>query len=269
MSYTGKTNWQFDEVVKEADLNRIEQGLLDAHAGIETSTSEAKAYTDEKVAGITPGAIGAVSKTGDTMSGPLNINSSLTTSQWGSISAASNGFYLIGHNCYLHPTKGTYHYRNTHASLGAKGILFRFGSSSEGIWMFEMGNVATTADAEFTPTLKKLETSEGAQAKANLAETNAKNASLPRSGGGLSGNLGIGSTPSITLAFGDNDTGFKWNGDGDFDIMANNVSVGNVTSAQISLNRPLIVQGSRVPKFTASTAGPSGGTSGDVWHQFI
>lgn len=62
MSYSGKTNWQFDEVVKEADLNRIEQGLLDAHAGVETAKSEAKAYTDEKVAGVTPGAIGAVKK---------------------------------------------------------------------------------------------------------------------------------------------------------------------------------------------------------------
>ncbi|SMG38195.1 pyocin knob domain-containing protein [Paenibacillus aquistagni] len=62
MSYSGKTNWQFDEVVKEADLNRIEQGLLDAHAGVETAKSEAKAYTDEKVDGITPGAIGAVKK---------------------------------------------------------------------------------------------------------------------------------------------------------------------------------------------------------------
>ncbi|WP_088549309.1 pyocin knob domain-containing protein [Paenibacillus aquistagni] len=62
MSYSGKTNWQFDEVVKEADLNRIEQGLLDVHAGVETARSESKAYTDEKVAGVTPGAIGAVKK---------------------------------------------------------------------------------------------------------------------------------------------------------------------------------------------------------------
>lgn len=48
MSYTGKTNWQYDEIVTETDLNRIEQGVVDAHAGLED---------------ITPGQIGAVSKT--------------------------------------------------------------------------------------------------------------------------------------------------------------------------------------------------------------
>lgn len=48
MSYTGKTNWQYDEIVTETDLNRIEQGVVDAHAGLED---------------ITPGQIGAASKT--------------------------------------------------------------------------------------------------------------------------------------------------------------------------------------------------------------
>lgn len=47
MSYTGKTNWQYDEIVTETDLNRIEQGVVDAHAGLED---------------ITPGQIGAASK---------------------------------------------------------------------------------------------------------------------------------------------------------------------------------------------------------------
>ncbi|NMM53521.1 pyocin knob domain-containing protein [Paenibacillus aquistagni] len=62
MSFNGKTTWQFDEVVKESDLNRIEQGIVDAHAGLDTTKLESKAYTDEKVAGIAPSTIGAVRK---------------------------------------------------------------------------------------------------------------------------------------------------------------------------------------------------------------
>ncbi|WP_088549312.1 hypothetical protein [Paenibacillus aquistagni] len=62
MSFNGKTNWQFDEVVKESDLNRIEQGIVDAHAELDTTKLETKTYTDEKVAGVTPKAIGAVNK---------------------------------------------------------------------------------------------------------------------------------------------------------------------------------------------------------------
>ncbi|WP_289356407.1 hypothetical protein [Paenibacillus sp. S-12] len=42
------------------------------------------------------------------------------------------------------------------------------------------------------------ETPEGAQAKANAAETNAKNASLPRTGGTISGNLAV--TNALTVA---------------------------------------------------------------------
>ncbi|MCY9764769.1 phage tail protein, partial [Paenibacillus alvei] len=42
------------------------------------------------------------------------------------------------------------------------------------------------------------ETQEGAQAKANTAETNAKNASLPRTGGTISGDLAV--TNSLTVA---------------------------------------------------------------------
>ncbi|MBD8499977.1 hypothetical protein [Paenibacillus arenosi] len=35
MAYAGKTNWKYDELVKETDLNRIEQGLVDAHKVID------------------------------------------------------------------------------------------------------------------------------------------------------------------------------------------------------------------------------------------
>ena len=42
----------------------------------------------------------------------------------------------------------------THASMGAKGIVMRFGQP--GIWYFDTGSIATVANAEFTPTLISL-----------------------------------------------------------------------------------------------------------------
>ncbi|XOK62647.1 hypothetical protein ACJ7K1_05845 [Paenibacillus elgii] len=35
MAYTGKTDWKYDEVVTEGDMNRIEKGVVDAHTQIE------------------------------------------------------------------------------------------------------------------------------------------------------------------------------------------------------------------------------------------
>lgn len=34
MPYTGKTNWQNNEIVAASDMNRIEQGISDADAGL-------------------------------------------------------------------------------------------------------------------------------------------------------------------------------------------------------------------------------------------
>lgn len=176
MSFNGKTNWQFDEVVKEADLNRIEKGIVDAHAMVEQTKLEGQTYTDEKVAEITPNAIGAVKK---------------------------SDFEAHTADIEIHVT-----------------------SAKQAEW-----------DGKETPA--------GAQAKANQAEGNAKNASLPRTGGILTGNLGVDTTqsPAISLAIGDNDTGFDWTKDGEFKVMANNVQVGVVNSSQVTINRPLIVEG--------------------------
>lgn len=122
MSFNGKTNWQFDEVVKEADLNRIEKGIVDAHAMVEQTKLEGQTYTDEKVAEITPNAIGAVKK---------------------------SDFEAHTADIEIHVT-----------------------SAKQAEW-----------DGKETPA--------GAQAKANQAEGNAKNASLPRSGGTIVGQLGV------------------------------------------------------------------------------
>ena len=51
---------------------------------------------------------------------------------------------------------------------------------------------------------------------------------LPITGGGLNGNLGIGTDNALganSIVLGDNDTGFKQNGDGILDVYANSVHV--------------------------------------------
>lgn len=95
---------------------------------------------------------------GGTVSGRINVdNGRIDVSQWASLSAGSDGFVLLGHNCYKHPTNNKYYYRNTHDNLGAKGIVFRYGGNSGLAW-FDTGLIATTADTEFTPDIKSLTT---------------------------------------------------------------------------------------------------------------
>ncbi|WP_028593210.1 pyocin knob domain-containing protein [Paenibacillus assamensis] len=72
--------------------------------------------------------------------------------------------------------------------------------------------------------------------RANLAETNAKNASLPRTGGEISGALAVtgqvwvgktatyGGTSALTLPIGDSDTGLHWTGDGGLEFYSNNIA---------------------------------------------
>lgn len=84
--------------------------------------------------------------TGDmkTSKGNYHVNS------WGCFSAGSDGVVVIAENAYKHPTNNTYHYSTTHATMGARGIVFRNGI--EGIWYFDTGRIATTANAAFNPT---------------------------------------------------------------------------------------------------------------------
>lgn len=95
---------------------------------------------------------------GGTVSGRINVdNGRIDVNQWGSLSAGSDGFVLLGHNCYKHPTNNKYYYRNAHDSLGARGVIFRHGGNSGVAW-FDTGLIATTADTEFTPDIKSLTT---------------------------------------------------------------------------------------------------------------
>lgn len=69
---------------------------------------------------------------------------------------------------------------------------------------------------------------------------------LPLSGGQLNGALGIGTTNALggnSIVLGDNDTGFKQNGDGVLDVYANGAHVLRFTSGNVQSNKPLNVSG--------------------------
>lgn len=93
---------------------------------------------------------------GGTVSGLLNITGGrVDVNQWASLSAGTDGFVMLALNAYKGPTDNKYYYRSTHADIGARGIIFRYGGDT-GIGWFDTGMIATTADAEFTPTIKSL-----------------------------------------------------------------------------------------------------------------
>lgn len=117
--------------ISAANLNKIEQGIADAlrKDGSEDMT----------------GNLGVLGVKGVSANG------------WGNISSGGDGLYLIGHNCYYDYVTNQYKYKNAHASLGARGIVFLWDSTGRLQPMyFDNGNVATTADAVFTPTLQKM-----------------------------------------------------------------------------------------------------------------
>ncbi|ENI6613449.1 prophage tail fiber N-terminal domain-containing protein [Escherichia coli] len=69
---------------------------------------------------------------------------------------------------------------------------------------------------------------------------------LPLSGGQLNGALGIGTSSALggnSIVLGDNDTGFKQNGDGNLDIYANNVHVMRFVSGSIQSNKTINITG--------------------------
>lgn len=96
-------------------------------------------------------------KSGGNISGSTYFDSSkpITMNSWGSISVGSNGYVLFGQNCYINKDDNTYKYANTHSNIGAKGIVFTY-ATGENLFYFDMGDIATTKDATFTPSLKKI-----------------------------------------------------------------------------------------------------------------
>ncbi|HAY5564010.1 TPA: phage tail protein [Escherichia coli] len=69
---------------------------------------------------------------------------------------------------------------------------------------------------------------------------------LSLSGGQLNGALGIGTSSALggnSIVLGDNDTGFKQNGDGNLDVYANNVHVMRFVSGSIQSNKTINITG--------------------------
>ncbi|MEI7027913.1 pyocin knob domain-containing protein [Paenibacillus sp. y28] len=96
----------------------------------------------------------------EAMTGPLVVHGAkgITSGSWGTISSAANGNYLLGHNCYIDINTGDFKYKNTHANFGARGIYFTWNGAANTVqpFYFDMGNVPSTADTVFTPTLNKI-----------------------------------------------------------------------------------------------------------------
>lgn len=70
---------------------------------------------------------------------------------WGVLSTGADGTVVLAENAYIHPVNNTFHYANSHASMGARGIVFRNGI--KGVWYFDTGSISTTDGVAFTPTL--------------------------------------------------------------------------------------------------------------------
>lgn len=69
---------------------------------------------------------------------------------------------------------------------------------------------------------------------------------LPLSGGQLNGALGIGTSSALggnSIVLGDNDTGFKQNGDGNLDVYANSVNVMRFVSGSVQSNKTINITG--------------------------
>ncbi|MFJ2044514.1 phage tail protein [Paenibacillus taichungensis] len=175
------TRDEFEEALADIDVD-IPDASLTVKGKVQltnqiTSQSQTLAATAKAVDDARTSAMAAsLPRTGGALTGPLQISS------WGDISASTGGYVLYGHNCYLDAAGVVYRYRSTHATMGARGIVFRLGAGLQGAWMFDTGVIGTTAGASFTPTLKRiLNTDDLANAatdaatKANTAEANAKN----------------------------------------------------------------------------------------------
>ncbi|UHA71944.1 hypothetical protein [Paenibacillus sp. 481] len=158
-------NWQMNTTYealqeiqqKAAEKTELTQSLTDAknHA----NTVAAQAETNAKNASLSRG--------GGAISGSLSVNDILSVYSWGALSSGTGGNVLLGQNCYIDKAKNTFHFKENHPNMGARGILLIHGK--EGCWIFDTGVMETKKDVAFTPTLTKLETVNEAVARIEQA----------------------------------------------------------------------------------------------------
>lgn len=137
---------------------KVYKGVLEDSTGAQmmpATTAEQVVCNDgttaeAKMAGMLP-------KSGGTMAGDFGMfHSKINVDTWGSISAGTDGAFMIAQNAYKHSTANTYHFTNNHSSMGARGIIFRLGIKD--VYYFDTGPIATTKDAAFTPNFVRLAT---------------------------------------------------------------------------------------------------------------
>ena len=82
----------------------------------------------------------------------LNNNRQIAVSDWADMSAGTGGYGLFASNAYLNNSLNTLHFSNTHASLGASGIIFNYPFwHTTTIFVNEPGG-GSVKDQPFTPT---------------------------------------------------------------------------------------------------------------------
>ncbi|WP_366294469.1 tail fiber protein [Paenibacillus sp. AN1007] len=151
-----RVNVNLEEILKKIENLDLPDASLTVKGKVQLSNniasqSQTVAATSKAVDDARTSAMSAsLPRTGGSLTGPLRISS------WGEVSASTGGYVLYGHNCYLDASGVVYRYRNTHETMGARGIVFRLGAGLEGAWMFDTGQVAVTAGASFTPRLKRI-----------------------------------------------------------------------------------------------------------------
>ncbi|MEK3706734.1 tail fiber protein [Paenibacillus sp. FSL R7-0198] len=147
------TDQKLGEIVIN-DASLTDKGIVQLSNAVDGSREDLaateKAVRDARIAAETNAKNASLPRTGGDISGPLTVNS------WGTISSGTAGFFLMGHNCYIHPTSNKYYFKQTHSNMGARGIVFRLGQV--GMYTFDTGPISTVKDAEFTPTLVQMPT---------------------------------------------------------------------------------------------------------------
>lgn len=83
----------------------------------------------------------------------------------------------------------------------------------------------------------------------------------------MNGALGIGTSSALggnSIVLGDNDTGFKQNGDGNLDVYANSVHIMRFVSGSIQSNKTINITGRVNPSITVTLIPAMSGISGLV-----
>lgn len=223
MAYQGKTDWTYGDIVTEQDMNRIEHGVQDAYDSLEEhkedsdkhvtaaernnwNAKETESGAQAKANAAEQRARGAsVNKIAVYDGNQIDPN---TTTDSYIVTRHNNGPIA---NAFYHIH--TFFYANTSDSRAQMAIRYSGGddmfirhffdgtwSSWKRLWSTASDGDSSRIDGHINNNSSHItanernnwnakETTSGAQTKANQAETNAKNASLPRTGGTITGNL--------------------------------------------------------------------------------